>query len=61
MLIGRATPEEHGMTPQRLTTLVMCLAMGFAAIHALAADEPAPAAYAAFGAQAEQAPHGRAD
>ena len=49
------------MTPQRLTTLVMCLAMGFAAIHALAADEPATAACAAIGPQAEQVPHGRAD
>jgi hypothetical protein len=49
------------MTPQRLTTLVMCLAMGFAAIHALAANESAPPAdYAAMAPQFEQAPHGPA-
>ena len=50
------------MTPQRLTTLVMCLAMGFAAIHALAADEPAtPADYAAIGLPLDQVPHGAAE
>ena len=46
------------MTPQRLTTLVMCLAMGFAAIHALAASDPAIAGdYASMAPQFEQAPH----
>jgi len=47
------------MNPQRLTTLVMCLAMGFAAIHALAADElPTAADYAAIGSQVQQVAHG---